>query len=327
MTFSPGQPRLRNFCRGKSKSGHVLRPGGQWPRHSQDTQQPDPDTTQAALHEEAAVRNGRKRSGLCEPDCPARRLCHTGPEPGPSEGGESMDGQSPAQWRVPGTSLALSRRKIFRNAVGVAAVGAAGIRADRGHLRPGVRRRAGHHGGARRGRPGGRGPGGCGDDRGGRLPGQRLPGDHRREPHHGQPGQPRRRAEGHLPGHAGFGRPVHPQLGQWLRVLHRPAAAHPQHDGRRRPTCSASSTTRPRASGCWPARSSGSAPRSSRRPRAPTGCSRRPAGRPARCPTPGLSSLASFSRSPRAAAGWTATGGGCAHPASRPPHRSSRYGA
>ena len=37
-----------------------------------------------------------------------------------------MDGQSPAQWRVPGTSLALSRRKIFRNAVGVAAVGAAG---------------------------------------------------------------------------------------------------------------------------------------------------------------------------------------------------------
>ena len=37
-----------------------------------------------------------------------------------------MDGQSPAQWRVPGTSLTLSRRKIFRNAVGVAAVGAAG---------------------------------------------------------------------------------------------------------------------------------------------------------------------------------------------------------
>ena len=37
-----------------------------------------------------------------------------------------MDSQSPAQWRVPGTSLALSRRKIFRNAVGVAAVGAAG---------------------------------------------------------------------------------------------------------------------------------------------------------------------------------------------------------
>ena len=37
-----------------------------------------------------------------------------------------MDSQSPAQWRVPGTNLALSRRKIFRNAVGVAAAGAAG---------------------------------------------------------------------------------------------------------------------------------------------------------------------------------------------------------
>ena len=37
-----------------------------------------------------------------------------------------MDSQSPAQWRVPGTNLALSRRKVFRNAVGVAAAGAAG---------------------------------------------------------------------------------------------------------------------------------------------------------------------------------------------------------
>ena len=37
-----------------------------------------------------------------------------------------MDSQALAQWRVPGTNLALSRRKIFRNAVGVAAAGAAG---------------------------------------------------------------------------------------------------------------------------------------------------------------------------------------------------------
>ena len=82
----------------------------------------------------------------------------------------------------------------------------------------------------------------------------------------------------------GTGGSVHAHLGQRLRVLGRPAAAHPQHDRRGRPTCSASSTTRPRAHGClppsWPGSHPGSGP-----PPTPTPTPRRPTPTPTTTPT------------------------------------------
>ena len=86
-----------------------------------------------------------------------------------------MGGKSSTRQRAPGSGQVLSRRKIFKGAVGMAAAGAGGAVLTAATASPAVGRRAGHDhrvGGDRAGRGE---PDRRGDDRGGRLPGQRLP--------------------------------------------------------------------------------------------------------------------------------------------------------
>ena len=68
-----------------------------------------------------------------------------------------MGGKSSTRQRAPGSGQVLSRRKIFKGAVGVAAAGAGGAVLTDGHRLSGLCRRAGHDhraggGGAGRGR-------------------------------------------------------------------------------------------------------------------------------------------------------------------------------